>query len=69
MNECANEPSSGELTVKAAMEAVILARSRTVISPSPRLAWPFYCVKEVERKMVKLLTGWRPQWCGGKGAR
>ena len=48
--ECAREPSSGELAVKAAMEAEIPARARTANSPSPWLAWPCYCVEEVERK-------------------
>jgi len=35
MKECAKESSSGELTMKAAMEAEIPARTRTAISPSP----------------------------------
>ena len=50
MEEGAREPSSGELDVKAAMEDMIPVRSRTVISPSPWLAWPCYYVEEVERK-------------------
>ena len=45
--------SSGELAVKAAMEPMIPTRSRTVILPSPRLAWPYYYVEEVERKTAK----------------
>jgi len=39
---------------KAAMETMILARSRMAISPSPWLAWPCYYVEEVERKTEKL---------------
>ena len=52
MKECTREPSSGELAMKAAIEAKILARTRMVISPSPWLAWPCYYVEEVERKTV-----------------
>jgi len=33
--ECAMELSSGELAVKAAMEAEVPTRTRTAISPSP----------------------------------
>ena len=40
------------LTMKAAMEAEVSARTRTVISPC-------YCVEDIERKMVQLLTRWR----------
>ena len=54
MEEGAREPSSGELAVKAAMEAMIPVRSRTAILPSPWLAWPCYYVEEVERKTTKL---------------
>ena len=68
MEEGAKEPSSGELAVKAALEAVIPARTRTANSPSPWLAWPCYYVEEVERKTTQLTTSWRRQWCGGKGA-
>ena len=63
------EPSSGELAVKAAMEAEIPTKARTVNSPSPWLAWPCYYVQEVERKTTKLLARWRWQWCGGDCAR
>ena len=52
--EGAREPSSGELAMMAAMEAKILARARTANSPSPWLAWPYYYIEEVERKMAKL---------------
>ena len=52
--ECAKEPSSGELAVKAAIDAKIPARARMANSPSPWLAWPCYCIEEVERKMAKL---------------
>ena len=54
--ECAKEPSSGELAVKAAMEAEIPTKARTVNSPSPWLAWPCYYVEEVERKTTKLMV-------------
>jgi len=54
MEERASEPSSGELTVKATVEAENPARARTMNSPSTWLAWPCYYVEEVERKMAKL---------------
>ena len=51
--EGAWEPTSGELTVKVAMETEIPMRARTVNSPSPWLAWPCYYVEEVERKTAQ----------------
>ena len=69
MEERASEPSSGELTVKAAVEAENPARARTMNSPSPWLAWPCYYVEEVERKTAKLTASWRQQWCGDEYTR
>ena len=40
MEECAGEPSDGELAVKAAMEAELSGEVRMVISPSSKLVWP-----------------------------
>jgi len=67
--EGGREPSGGELAVNAAMETEISASARTANSPSSWLAWPCYCVEEVERKMAQLLTRWRGQWYGGARAR
>ena len=44
MEEGASELSSDELTMKAAMEAMILTRTRMVNSPSLWLAWPCYYI-------------------------
>ena len=54
--EGAREQSSGELAVKATMEIVTPARTRTANLPSPWLAWPYNYIEEVERMMAKLLA-------------
>jgi hypothetical protein len=52
----AKEQSSDELAMKVAIETMSPARTRMAISPSPWLAWPYNLVKNVERKMAKLLA-------------
>jgi hypothetical protein len=52
----AKEQSSDELTVKTAKETVTPARTRMAILPSPWLAWPCNSIRDVERKMVKILA-------------
>ena len=66
--ECACEPNSGELAVKAAMEAELSGEDENGDFALIVARLALQRVKEVEGNTTKLTVRQRQQWHGGAGA-